>query len=194
MEHPQLKPIHLPLELVLNIVTCSLPKPDVLLAPSHPITQLLLSFTLVCKETKRLADRYLLRHCVYLSSETRLSSYLSMIPDRRPELKNITALYLAPLGDTRDDRPTAILVRELFNYACTTLKRVIIDIPLRSLYPDESYMGVRRILREGFQRLENLEEVVSVRDEFVTPHKLIVADQATTNGTICADNLVSKSR
>jgi len=160
----QLKPKYLPLEIVLNILTCSLPKPNVLLAPSHPITQLLLSFTLVCKETRTLANRYLLRHCVYLSQETRLSSYLLTIPPR-PDLRTVTALFLAPFSDTIDNLPTATWTRELFGFTCKTLKRLIIDIPLRSCYPEDDHLGVRAVLREGFSRLENLEEFVSVRDE-----------------------------
>ncbi|KAJ4303108.1 hypothetical protein N0V90_001999 [Kalmusia sp. IMI 367209] len=160
-----LKPMHLPIELVLNIITCSLPKPNVLLRPSHPITQLLLSFTLVCHETRRVANRALKDHCVHLSSEARLSSLLLAIPAARPDLRNITALFLAPFDETIDNQPTATWVRELFSYTCTTLKRLVIDIPLRSVYPERDHLGVRNILREGFQRLEHLEEFVSVRDE-----------------------------
>lgn len=157
--------MHLPLELVLNIITCSLPKPNVLLRPAHPITQLLLQFTLVCHETRRVANRALREHCVYLSSEARLCSLLLAIPTIRPDLKRITALFLAPFGDTIDDQPTATWIRELFSYTSTTLKRLIIDMPLRSVYPERDHLGVRNILREGFQRLEQLEEFVSVRDE-----------------------------
>ncbi len=51
------KPMHLPLELVLIVITCSVPKPGVLLRPSHPITQTLLSFTLVCHETRKVVRR-----------------------------------------------------------------------------------------------------------------------------------------
>lgn len=160
-----LKPMHLPLELVLNVITCSLPKPNVLLRPAHPITQLLLQFTLVCHETRRVANRALREHCVYLSSEARLCSLLLAIPSARPDLRHITALFLAPFGNTIDDQPTATWIRELFNYTCTTLRRLIIDIPLRSVDPERDHLGVRNILREGFQRLEHLEEFVSVRDE-----------------------------
>jgi len=160
-----LRRLYLPIELVLNIITCSLPKPNVLLRPSHPITQLLLSFTLVCHETRRVANRALREYCIYLSSEARLRSLLLVIPSTRPDLRNITALFLAPFVDTIDDQPTATWVRELFNYTCNTLKRLIIDIPLRSLYPERDHLGVRAILREGFSRLEHLEEFVSVRDE-----------------------------
>ena len=38
-------------------------------------------------------------------------------------------------------------------------------MPLRTCYPEEDHLGVRKILRQGFQRLEHLEEFVSVRDE-----------------------------
>ncbi|KAH7390517.1 hypothetical protein BKA66DRAFT_459109 [Pyrenochaeta sp. MPI-SDFR-AT-0127] len=89
------KPMPLPLELVLNIITCSLPSPDVILDSSHPITKTLNSFTLVCHETKRLANRYLLGHCVYLDSSTRLRSFLLEVPTR-PELRNVTCLSLSP--------------------------------------------------------------------------------------------------
>lgn len=160
----QLKPMHLPLELVLNIVACLLPKPNVLLAPSHPITQTLVAFTLVCHETRRVANRYLAQHCVYLSSESRLSSFLLTIPTR-PDLSNITTLLLAPFGNTIDDQPIATWIRELLCYTATTLKRLIIDMPLRSLWTEDDHLGVRDILRDGFLRLENLEEFVSVRDE-----------------------------
>jgi hypothetical protein len=161
----ELKPMHLPIELVLNVITCSLPKyPNVILAPSHPITQLLLAFTLVCHETRRVANRYLLQHCVYLCSESSLRSFLLQVPTR-PELCNAPSILLSPFGSSLDDQPTAQWVRELFNYTCTSLKRLVIDIPLRSLYPENDHLDVRRILREGFGRLENLEDFVSVKDE-----------------------------
>lgn len=157
--------MHLPLELVLNIITCSLPaRPNVLLRPAHPITQLLLQFTLVCRETRRVANRALREHCVYLSSEARLSSFLLAIPSR-PDLKQITALYLAPFDETIDDQPTATWIRELCGYTSQTLKRLIVDIPFRSVYPERDHLGVRNILREGFQRLNHIEEFVSVRDD-----------------------------
>ncbi|KAF2714855.1 hypothetical protein K504DRAFT_445788 [Pleomassaria siparia CBS 279.74] len=164
----------LPLELVLNVITNSLPKyPNVILAPSHPITQTLLSFTLVCHETRRIANRYLRQYCMYLSSERRLRAFLLEIPNR-PELRNIESLFLAPFdGHTIDDLSTAMWVRELFSFTCNSLKRLIIDVPLRSLYPETDHLAVRAVLREAFVKLENLEELVSVRDELflsVTHH------------------------
>ena len=155
---------YLPLELVLEIITCSLPAADVILAPSHDITKLLLTFTLVCHETRRLANRYLRERCVYLDSPKRLSAYLLAI-QKDAELRNAASLSLSPFGKTIDDLPLCSWVRELFNYTCDTLKRLVIDIPLRSLYPEDDHLAVRRVLRKGFQRLENLEEFVSTRDE-----------------------------
>ncbi|KAJ4343933.1 hypothetical protein N0V95_006535 [Ascochyta clinopodiicola] len=155
---------HLPLELVLNIITCSLPASDAILPPSHDVTKLLLTFTLVCHETRRLANRYLRERCVYLSSSKRLSSYILAIKNE-PELRNATALFLSPFQETIDDLPLCSWVRELFNYTCGTLRKLVIDIPLRSLYPEDDHLAVRRVLREGFERLENLEEFVSTRDE-----------------------------
>lgn len=155
---------HLPLELVLNIITCSLPVSDVILPPSHDVTKLLLTFTLVCHETRRLANRYLRERCVYLSSAARLSSYILAITEQ-PKLRNILVLSLSPFQDTIDDLPVCSWIRELLNYTCHNLKRLVIDIPLRSLYPEDDHLAVRPILREGFERLENLEEFVSVRDE-----------------------------
>ncbi|UPX12211.1 uncharacterized protein EKO05_0002773 [Ascochyta rabiei] len=155
---------HLPLELVLNIITCSLPASDAILSPFHDVTKLLLTFTLVCHETRRLANRYLRERCVYLSSSKRLSSYLLAIKNES-ELRNVSALFLSPFQETIDDLPLCSWVRELFNYTCSTLKRLVIDIPLRSLYPEDDHLAVRRVLREGFERLENLEELVSTRDE-----------------------------
>lgn len=155
---------HLPLELVLNIITCALPPSDAILPPSHDVTRLLLAFTLVCRETRRLANRYLRERCVYLSSPKRLSSYILAIASE-PALRNATALALWPFEETIDDLPLCSWVRELFNYTCDTLRRLVIDIPLRSLYPEDDHLAVRQILRQGFERLENLEEFVSTRDE-----------------------------
>lgn len=157
-------PQYLPLELVLNIITCSLPPADVILAPAHDATKALLTWTLVCHETRRLANRYLRERCVYLDSSQRLSAYLLAIK-KEPALRGVTALSLSPFGDTIDDLPLCSWVRELFNYTCGTLRRLVVDIPLRSLYPEDDHLAVRRVLREGFERLENLEEFVSTQDE-----------------------------
>lgn len=51
-------------------------------------------------------------------------------------------------------------------HVAPTLKRLIADIPLRSLYPDDDTQGVRPILQQAFESLVNLEVACSTRDEF----------------------------
>jgi hypothetical protein len=64
-----------------------------------------------------------------------------------------------------DDLPTATLVQDMFRMLAPVLTSLIIDMPLRSLYPESDHRGVRKVLRHGFELLVNLEEFVSVRDE-----------------------------
>lgn len=64
-----------------------------------------------------------------------------------------------------NDLPTACLVQEILFRLAPILKKLVIDMPLRSLYTEYDYQGVRPVLRLGFEALANLEEFVSVRDE-----------------------------
>ncbi|KAF2258669.1 hypothetical protein CC78DRAFT_445443, partial [Lojkania enalia] len=155
----------LPLEVVLNVITCSLPSNlDTILPASHPTTKLLLSFSLVCQETRRLAQRYLRKHCFYIDKARRLSSILLQIP-KRPELRNVDSLYLSPFGATLDDQPTAFWSRELLLYTYKVLKRLVITFPFKTLYLEHDHLNIRRILYEGLANLETIEEFVSVQDE-----------------------------
>ncbi|KAL2681203.1 hypothetical protein Neosp_008810 [[Neocosmospora] mangrovei] len=63
-----------------------------------------------------------------------------------------------------DDLETARTTQGILATLAPILKTLIIDIPLRSLKPHADDKGIRRILRRGFEALENLEEVVSVYD------------------------------
>lgn len=67
----------------------------------------------------------------------------------------------SPLEDLKTTRS----VRFILFLTAPTLKRLIIDMPLRSLYPEEDICKMRPRIRKGFTVLENLEEFVSVRDE-----------------------------
>ncbi|KAF2029017.1 hypothetical protein EK21DRAFT_44172, partial [Setomelanomma holmii] len=154
----------LPIELVLNVITCSLPSPGVLLDPAHPTTQLLLTFTLVCQETRRVASKCLREHCVYLHSEKRLGRYLRAIPQQLA-LRNVATLTLAPFEEDIDDLPLCSWVRELLFFTCESLTKLVIDMPLRTCYPEDDHLAVRPVLRESFERLVNLVEFVSVQDE-----------------------------
>ncbi|KAH7122638.1 hypothetical protein B0J11DRAFT_344941 [Dendryphion nanum] len=161
----ELVPISLPIEIVLHIVEALRPKyNNVLVSPSHPITQTLLSFTLVCHATRRVANRALLQHCIYLSSKARLRSFL-LTASNRPGPCKIEALFLSPFDESGYDHPTATSIRDLFAHVFPSLRRLIIDIPLLSLRRGDGSLGARQVLRDGLSRLENLEEFVSVHKE-----------------------------
>ncbi len=81
----------------------------------------------------------------------------------RPELSKVTALYLAPILE-RNSRNVASWICELFDYTCTTLKRLIVDITLRCGHLNEDDAGIITTLRQGFSKLENLEELVIVQN------------------------------
>jgi hypothetical protein len=162
--------MYLPIELVLNIITCAVPaSPDVILNGEHPTTALLISFTLVCQETRRLANRYIRQHCVHLASPYSLRRFLHTILDQ-PQLKTITSLSLSPFLDDVGDMSLCTSVRDLLSYASETLCKLVIDIPLRAWFPEDDededeHKNVRKVLREGFEGLVNLEEFVSTQDE-----------------------------
>ena len=67
----------------------------------------------------------------------------------------------SPLNDV----PTARLVENILCHLAPVLKKLVIDMPLRTLWPEDDAKGVRRMIRRGFEALENLEEFVSIRDE-----------------------------
>ncbi|KAE8139191.1 hypothetical protein BDV38DRAFT_291588 [Aspergillus pseudotamarii] len=110
----------------------------------HPVTQTLTSLTL----------RLLLNHCLYLDSDKRLDLVLpQLLTDDGNQKVDPTGLFLAPFPD------------QLSLHICGNLRRLVIDVPLRYLYPDEDVQGLRKIIRASFVRLTQLEEFCSVRDE-----------------------------
>ncbi|KAM0472154.1 hypothetical protein ACHAP7_008826 [Fusarium lateritium] len=56
-------------------------------------------------------------------------------------------------------------VRDILFALAPVLKTLVVDMPLRTLYREDDHYGIRKILREGFETLSNIEEIVSVRDE-----------------------------
>lgn len=71
----------------------------------------------------------------------------------------------------------AMTTRRILLSVAPTLRRLVVDMPLRSLYPEDDRKGVRPVLRQGFEALVNLEEVVSIRDELF----LTIVDEAPYN-------------
>ncbi|KAM0346657.1 hypothetical protein ACHAPU_005369 [Fusarium lateritium] len=63
------------------------------------------------------------------------------------------------------DLQTVQNVREVLLTLAPVLKALVVDMPLRSLYPEDDHQGVRKLLREGFEALTVIEEIVSVQDE-----------------------------
>jgi hypothetical protein len=72
-------------------------------------------------------------------------------------------MLFAQYGDPIGDLPTATWIYELFNYTAPTLRRLIIDIPLRKQSEWDDPSSMRR-LYQGFLCLENLEEFVSTQN------------------------------
>ncbi|CAH0004518.1 unnamed protein product [Clonostachys byssicola] len=77
-----------------------------------------------------------------------------------------------------NDLAVAVAVHDIFLAVAPTLKRLSINIPLRSLWPEDDELGVRPLLRSGFEALINLEEFVSVQDElFLITSKELPSDE-----------------
>lgn len=175
----------LPLELIFCVIASLLGDPRAILRPSHPTTKTLLSLTRVCRATYPVAANYLRQHCVYIDNDRRLRELIHCVESTRgwtqgslthstetirtyapaTPLRPFNTLYLAPFSRFLDDQPTAIWIRELFCLIGLQIKRLVVDIPLRSLSPADDHLDVRRTLREGFAELSHIEEFVSVRDE-----------------------------
>jgi hypothetical protein len=164
----------LPTELILQIVDSLVdfgPLIPVAIPPSDWRCQTLYSCLTVSKLLHPIAKRHLYRHCLYIDSADRLRLFLRSLINANqspvPILQYINSLFLSPheYNQTIDDLPVAKWIYELFSIIHPTLKRLVIDIPLRSLYPEDDHLSVRPILRAAFLRLVNIEEFASVRDE-----------------------------
>jgi hypothetical protein len=170
----------LPADLLLYIIDYLIATADfspIAFPASHTITATLLSLTSTTRITHSIANRLLYTYCLYIDSPHRLqclTNSLSNLPAiARPRilppipfLRYITSLYLAPFSnDTIDDLPTARSLYDLLSLISPSLRRLVIDIPLRSLYPREDHLNVRAILRSAFAKLTALEIFCSVRDE-----------------------------
>lgn len=167
----------LPPELLLQVIDSVVPSgtPHIAYPPSSIVTRTLLALTHVSRTTYAAANQNLVRHCLYIHSSESLRLVLLRLSkpnEHTPSLPaldllpHVGSLYLAPFGRrTIDDLPTAMWVRELLTCTRGTLRRLVIDIPLRSVYPWGDHLNVRPTLRKAFEQLVRLEEFVSVRDE-----------------------------
>ncbi|KAL1876438.1 hypothetical protein VTK73DRAFT_9304 [Phialemonium thermophilum] len=175
----------LPVELIYHIIGYVLPvNRDEILPPSHTATKTLLALSTVCRATFPVATAHLWRHCLYIDSRPRLRLLLEGLRSRQARADvakpSPHSLYLGPFTGEYLDLPTAQHVRDLFYEVRASLRRLVIDMPLRSLYPEDDTEGLRQTLREGFVTLTALEEFVTVRDELfleTVPASHRLADQ-----------------
>lgn len=177
----------LPPELILYIMQCLIPsRHPVAFGASHPVTRTLVAFSLTCKLTYAPAIQLLHLHCLHIDSDKRLQTLLSTAPcisatvtnnfgeEDREDIRDtfltnsntLRCLYISPfLNDSINEPLIVQRINDLFSAVSSGLKRLVIDMPLRSLYPEDDYNQVRPILRAAFSRLKTVEEFCSVRDE-----------------------------
>ncbi|KAJ3170288.1 hypothetical protein HDU88_008915 [Geranomyces variabilis] len=160
----------LPLEIVLLVIDRLTAGIDaVALKPSHRITRTLLALTRCSRSVKPIATKYLYRHCLFIDSAWRLAALnqtLASAEDEEDSVRqHMTALYVAPFQESIDDPVIAFHVHELFRHLGSVLTRLVIDMPLRSLYPEDDVRQILPLLRKGFDFLKVIEEFTSARDE-----------------------------
>lgn len=163
--------LYLPAELLERIIQFTIPDPDYLAySASHPTTKTLVALCMVSRATNCTAKTLLYTHCLYIDKPWRLDVLLTRSFAQSnclilvPRIKN---LFLSPFSaDTIRERKVVTQIAELFTLLGPSLKRLVIDMPLRSHYPEEDITDqLRPILREGFEKLIHLEEFCSVKDE-----------------------------
>jgi hypothetical protein len=164
-------PVYLPVEILSRIIWFTIPDHNYLAYPaSHITTKTLLSYLTVSRATNHIAEPLLYAHCLYIDTPWRLDCLLAAPPAKLCPPIDVClnqSLYLAPFPHgTIRDRKIVNQIAELFTLLGPSLKRLVINMPTRSHYPEEDVTErLRPILRHGFEQLVHLEEFSSVRDE-----------------------------
>ncbi|KAL4953635.1 hypothetical protein BDW69DRAFT_194673 [Aspergillus filifer] len=172
----------LPAELILHIIECLIPSdPPVIFTREHEITHTLLNLTLVCKLVSRTARQLLLKHCLQIDSRDRLDQILQsgILTRNQHQLPTQTSLFLSPYPREEFDVPATVHAINTFStLLCTSLTRLVIDIPLRPFYLEQDFSSVCPILRSAFSRMTALQEFTSVRDDlFLEALSMEIADE-----------------
>ncbi|EKJ72432.1 hypothetical protein FPSE_07313 [Fusarium pseudograminearum CS3096] len=84
--------------------------------------------------------------------------------EAREEAINPSVDKYPPWFHALKDEKTAEAVKKVLITLAPVLKAIIVDLPLKSLY-HENYHPVQNLLREGFEALVNVEELVSIYGE-----------------------------
>ncbi|CAD0113236.1 unnamed protein product [Aureobasidium uvarum] len=157
----------LPVEIVDHIIRSTIPDTNHLAYPASDLTtKTLLAYLTVSKAASQTARSLLYIHCLYIDTPWRLDLLLRR-SSLRASVSTIQRLYLSPFpGRTIRVRKVVNQIAELFTILSSNLKRLVVDMPLRSHYPEEDVTDqLRPILRKGFEQLVHLEEFCSIRDE-----------------------------
>ncbi|KAL4897956.1 hypothetical protein BDV59DRAFT_168966 [Aspergillus ambiguus] len=158
-----------PSEIILQIVESIVsPTSRKIHQADDPVTITLISLTLTCKLTYPAARRLLFRHCLFIDETLRLDSLLDRsgyFVDDDADGPEAYSLFLAPFPAPTLDEWTIHQIDRLFTRICSSLRVLVVDMPLRNIWPYEDLDGIRRPLREAFCRLKMLEDVCSVQDE-----------------------------
>lgn len=127
------------------------------------------------------------RHCAYIDTRQRALLFAKHLcletsfDASGRQLGQITQLYLRPFQHVPQlnhsiyeeydgtaavlDRTTMEAVDTILKVLAPHLKRLVIDIPLRGLYPEDDHDNVRPMLHQSFMALRELEEFTSLNDE-----------------------------
>lgn len=170
----------LPTEILLLIVDSVVKRSGTTLvyAANDPVATTLFNLALTCRALRLRATQLLYSRCLYIDSEWRLNCVMRTLSDRSLNtgaknsiLVKATAnpslgLFLAPFPGDDLDRPEIVKqIIELFDILAPYLRRLAIDMPLRSMWAEEDYNNIRPSLRRAFEGLSKLEEFSSIRDE-----------------------------
>ncbi|KPM34781.1 hypothetical protein AK830_g11784 [Neonectria ditissima] len=167
--------LHLPLELILQIVEASLPTggPQFVIDVSAPEAQLLVAWSQVCRATYDPATRLLRQHCMYIDSVPRLRKLLGCLSASKSysststlqptiSLGTISSIYLGLPKDTIPGPEVGPLMRDLFIELGSSIRRLILDLPYCTLPQDNIQPDCNQQLSEGLSALNNVEEFVTV--------------------------------
>ncbi|KAJ5449423.1 uncharacterized protein N7458_005872 [Penicillium daleae] len=164
----------IPGEVILQIVESLIPSTSRKIhPPSDIVTQTLISLTLACKPTYHPARQLLFRHCLYVDSIERLDNlfdksgyFVDNDTNGTDQCIQAYSLFLAPFPPGKLDEPHIVhQIDRLFSHLRSSLRNLVINIPLRYLYPEDDVQGLRKTLRVAFSRLTALEDFCSVQDE-----------------------------
>lgn len=165
----------LPTEILLRIIESTANDSVIAYPACHVVTRTLNSWISVSKSVTKVASRELRRHCLYIDRSWHLSSLLGLILTRNREGSThlgplsmpVEKLYLSPFSSNDLNEPSVVAdISRLFILIGPSLQRLVIDMPLRSHYPeDDVNTQLRPILRNAFQHLTSVQDFVSVKDE-----------------------------